>query len=121
MNLRYLIHLLLLCVPPAEAAALFPMVKAEADSLCWFNREYRTHLRSLEELYFWREDIKQAIAETDHLYKAWGCLRDAKTETMSVDFRRAALFRLRGMIGVEAFERGEMPPHVPLWRFERIN
>jgi hypothetical protein len=34
--------------------------------------------------------------------------------------RRQALKQLRTLIGAEAYYTGQLPPHVPLWRFEEI-
>lgn len=115
MKLAYTIFALL--IPTLEAATIFPICKEEAAANCMFNRSYACHLQQVAELYPSSEAVRVTIQENDRLYKVWDYLRDAKTEMYSEELRRIALFKLRGTIGVEAFDRGEMPDAVPLWRF----
>lgn len=117
--MKWLLELLLAFIPPVEMVAFFSVTREEASALCTFNRSYHSYLRELEQVYF-GESIRQSLEETDTLYKAWDNLRDAKTETLDVSCRRTALFRLRGLIGHEAFYNGVMPPAVPVWRFARV-
>jgi len=37
-----------------------------------------------------------------------------------VTVRRGALKKLQDMVGSEAYFSGKLPPHVPVWRFQRI-
>ncbi len=115
MKLAYTLFALL--IPTLEAATIFPICKEEAVANCMFNRSYACHLQQVAELYPSNEAVRVTIQENNRLYKAWDYLRDAKTESYSEELRRIALFKLRGTIGVEAFDRGEMPDAVPLWRF----
>jgi hypothetical protein len=64
--------------------------------------------------------LKEILRETDDLYKIWDAVRDARCEIYYVPVRRQALKQLRTLIGAEAYYTGQIPPHVPLWRFEEI-
>ena len=67
------------------------------------------------------DELRIALNETDHLYQVWDSVRDARCNYYYVTVRRQALKTLREMIGTEAFYRGELPPHVPVWRFPEID
>jgi hypothetical protein len=92
------------------------------NELLSFNRAYRQHLgvRQPVELPHWWE-LRAALQETDRLYDIWDTLRDARCEYYYVTFRRQALKKLRGMVGEDAYYAGQLPPYVPLWRFETID
>jgi hypothetical protein len=87
-----------------------------------FNRAYRQNLglRQPIELAHWWE-YRTALQETDHLYQVWDNVRDARCDYYYVTVRRQALKKLREMIGEEAYYSGQMPPSVPVWRFQRID
>lgn len=54
------------------------------------------------------------------LYRAWDLLDDSRHGGYPPWRQRVALGRLREAIGAEAFDRGEMPPAVPVWRFREM-
>ena len=89
------------------------------SALIQFNRAYVRHLEALRDLYP-GVNFDEEIAEADELYFAWDALRDSKVGYYFCHIRRAALARVRDRIGAEAFERGEMVPHVPFARFTTI-
>jgi hypothetical protein len=90
------------------------------SELLEFNRAYRSHLLQRQEVEgTHREELAVAVQETDHLYKIWDAVRDARSECYYVYIRRQALKTLREMIGPEAYHRGTLPPSVPIWRFAR--
>jgi hypothetical protein len=92
------------------------------NELLSFNRAYRQHVgtRQPVELARWWEH-RATLQETDQLYQIWDTVRDARCEYYYVTVRRQALKRLREMLGEEAYYSGELPPHVPLWRFRTID
>jgi hypothetical protein len=103
--------------PPLFDCQRFPD-RATISHLLAFNRAYRAHLdsrQSVELVHWW--DLREAIQETDRLYQVWDTIRDARCEYYYVPFRRQALKRLRETLGPEAYYTGNLPPHVPLWRF----
>lgn len=85
-----------------------------------FNRGYKRHLEDLIALYPDRAGISSAIEETDRLYRSWDILRDSKTTYYYTHVRRQALLKLKEIIGAEMFSKGQMPPHVPYWRFSEV-
>jgi hypothetical protein len=91
------------------------------NELLSFNRAYRQHmgLRQPMELARWW-DLRTVLQETDHLYQIWDNVRDARCEYYYVTVRRQALKKLREMIGEDAYYSGQMPPSVPIWRFQEI-
>src|SRR5207249_7335378 len=91
------------------------------NELLSFNRAYRQHLglRQPMELARWWE-LRMALQETDHLYQIWDNVRDARCEYYYVTVRRQALKKLREMIGEDNYYGGQMPPSVPIWRFQEV-
>lgn len=110
--------------PPLHDCARFPD-RAQIDDRLTFNRQYRQHLTNLMELRprdaadVWT--LREAIVETDQLYTIWDIARDARSDFYYLTVRRQALKNLRETIGFEAFCNGCLPPHVPLWRFTRLD
>ena len=96
--------------------------RATVNELLSFNRAYRQHIdvRQPVELAHWWE-LRAVLQETDQLYQVWDTVRDARCEYYYVTVRRQALKRLREVIGEEAYYSGNLPPHVPLWRFQEID
>jgi hypothetical protein len=86
-----------------------------------FNRAYRRYLdarQPLEPDRTWQ--FREALRETDWLYQVWDAVRDARCEFYYVTVRRQALKRLRDLVGPDAYYNGELPPYVPVWRFQDI-
>ena len=107
--------------PPLSEAARFPD-RAMVNELLTFNRTYRQYLTVRQPVDLVHGDeLRIALNETDHLYQVWDSVRDARCNYYYVTVRRQALKTLREMIGTEAFYRGELPPHVPVWRFPEID
>jgi hypothetical protein len=107
--------------PPLNDCRRFPDRSTISDLLA-FNRAYRQHLDSRQsvDLVRWWE-LREAIQETDRLYQVWDTVRDARCDYYYVTVRRQALKRLRESIGPEAYYSGCLPPHVPIWRFQRVD
>ena len=51
----------------------------------------------------------------------WDAIRDSRCEYYYITVRRQALERVRDTIGVVAYYNGNYPPHVPVWRFRKID
>jgi hypothetical protein len=107
----------------SEAPALddcyrFPE-RAAVNQLLAFNRAYRQHIdvrQPVELVHSW--ELRSALQETDRLYQVWDAVRDARCDYYYITVRRQALKRLREMIGEDAYYSGNLPPCVPLWRFQ---
>ena len=97
----------------------FGMEREQIGDLIMFNRAYQRHLEKVRDVYP-VESVYRAIDETEQMYRAWDALRDALSPFFYVHSRRDALAKLRSIIGPEAFERGEMCGHIPLWRFQGV-
>jgi hypothetical protein len=54
-------------------------------------------------------------------HQLWDAVRDARSECYYVTARRQALQSLRTTLGPDAYYRGALPPHVPVWRFGRMD
>jgi hypothetical protein len=107
--------------PPLTDSYRFPD-RASVSELLAFNRSYRQQLDSRQsvELVRWWE-LREAVQEVDRLYAIWDTVRDARCDYYYVTVRRQALKRLKDTLGQEAYYRGDLPPHIPLWRFQRID
>ncbi len=107
--------------PPLSDCYRFPDRSTISDLLA-FNRAYRQNLDSrmpVELVRSW--ELREALQETDRLYQVWDLVRDARCDYYYVTVRRQSLKRLRESIGPDAYYAGQLPPHVPLWRFQRID
>jgi hypothetical protein len=103
--------------PSLADCQLFPPRRLIDDWLA-SNREYRCQLEArltVDQVH--AEALRSAIHETEQLHELWNLLRDAQCEGYYVTVRRRSLLELRDRIGVEAYCRGQMPPHLPVWHF----
>jgi hypothetical protein len=92
------------------------------NDMLTFNRAYRQFLVIRQPLdLIHGDELRTALNETDRLYQIWDAVRDARCNYYYVTVRRQALKQLREMVGVDAFYRGYLPPHVPVWRFPEID
>jgi hypothetical protein len=106
--------------PPAYDSFRFPVLALAVECL-EFNRAFRRAVEKRLALETDREvQLKEVMRETDELYKIWDAVRDSRCDVYFVSVRRQALKNLRTLIGPEAYYTGQLPPHVPLWRFEEI-
>jgi hypothetical protein len=107
--------------PPLCDCIRFPD-RTLVNELLSFNRSYRQHLDSRQALDpTGRWELHEALQEADRLYQIWDTVRDARCDYYSVTMRRQALKKLRDSIGPQAYYAGCLPPHVPVWRFARID
>lgn len=91
------------------------------NQLIIFNRAFRRHLVDRHILEQDRSEIlRDAIRETDAIYKAWDAARDAKCEFYYITVRRQSLKKLKDMLGDEMYDAAELPPIVPFWRFNEL-
>ncbi len=107
--------------PPLYDCLRFPD-RSVVNDLLSFNRAYRQHLdcrQSLELTHWW--ELRECVQEADRLYQIWDTVRDARCDYYYVTVRRQALKKLREMVGEAAYYSGNLPPHVPIWRFARID
>jgi hypothetical protein len=107
--------------PPLNDCNRFPDRSTISDLLA-FNRAYRQHLdsrQSVDLVHGW--EVRDALQEADSLYRVWDTARDARCDYYYVTVRRQALKRLREMVGAEAYYTSTLPPHVPVWRFQRTD
>lgn len=106
--------------PLVQDSLRFPD-RGTVNEMLAFNRAFRRHLDSKQFLEYDRSFIYQVVLkETDRLYQIWDSVRDARCDFYYVTVRRQALKRLRNLIGAEAYHTGELPPYVPVWRFQEI-
>jgi hypothetical protein len=108
----------LIDAPPLVDHQRFPCRELACEFLT-FNRAYHSHLTLCRECEGHGRELDQALTETDQLYHIWDLVRDAGSECYYVSVRRHALAALRAAIGPGEYYGGVLPPHVPVWRFER--
>jgi hypothetical protein len=107
--------------PALAEAERFPERPLIEDMLA-FNRAYRKHLAlGMPVNSRHADEIRQAIHEVDQCYQVWSLLRDARCKFYYVTVRRQSLQQVSDLIGAEAFCRGQLPPHVPIWQLPRAN
>lgn len=107
--------------PPLHDGLRFPD-RATVSELLAFNRTYRQQMETRQALELVRWNVyKEAVQETDRLYHIWDTVRDARCDYYYVTVRRHALKKLRDALGAEDYYAGKLPPHIPVWRFQRID
>lgn len=107
--------------PPLCDAMRFPD-RSLVNELLTFNRNYRSHMDARSHIDLLNaEFIHDAISETDQLYQIWDLVRDCRCDYYYVTVRRQALMKLRDKVGYAAYYSGCLPPHVPVWRFQRVD
>ena len=100
----------------ADADVLPP--RTQIIQLLEFNRDFRKQMDERAHFELDRSDLLRGIIwETDKLYQVWDAARDARCEFYYITVRRQALQKLKYMLGDEAYAQAEMPPNVPIWRF----
>lgn len=107
--------------PPLHDCVRFPPRKVVSQLLS-FNRDYQKHLKerlAVDPTNRWL--YREALTETDRLYKIWDTIRDTRCEYYYVTVRRQALKKVIELIGEGAFYNGNYPPHIPIWRFRLID
>lgn len=107
--------------PPSYDCMRFPD-RNLINELLKFNREYRQHLearQASESMYWW--ELRESMIECDRIYQVWDLVREANCDYYYVTVRRQALKKLQESLGDQAYYSGVLPPHVPVWRFARIN
>lgn len=86
-----------------------------------FNRAYTQRLETKQTVelsrWWWYQD---AMRENDQIYQIWDTVRDARCEYYYNHVRRQALRKLRDQIGPEDYYSGQLPPFVPVWRFQIV-
>lgn len=120
LNLLRRRYLELADAPRLADGARFPD-RTTVTEYITFNRAYRRYLEArqpLEPDRTWQ--YREALRETDWLYQVWDAVRDARCEFYYVTVRRQALKRLRDLVGPDAYAAGQLPPYVPVWRFQDI-
>jgi hypothetical protein len=106
---------------PRVAEALRFPERTVINELLAFNRAYRNHVEVRQPLEMGNGGyLRTAQREVDYLYQVWDTVRDARCEYYYVTVRRQALKRLKDMLGDDAYYQGQLPSHVPVWRFEPI-
>lgn len=107
--------------PPVSDSLRFPDREAINEMLS-FNRAFRQYvdIRQSVELSHWWEH-QATLQETEQLYQIWDTVRDSRCEYYYVTVRRQALKRLRESLGEQAYYSGQLPPYVPVWRFQVMN
>ena len=104
--------------PPVHDVLRFPDRDFCRDVIT-FNRAYRHHLDAAGSTRLHRfQEYADAIRETDRLYECWDLMRDASSAYYYTVHRRQALKQLKTLIGPAAYYAAEMPPWVPVWRFQ---
>ena len=107
--------------PPLNDCHRFPDRSTISDLLA-FNRAYRQHLdnrQTVDLVHAW--EVRDALQEADRLYHIWDTARDARCDYYYVTVRRQALKRLREMVGIESYYTSNLPPYVPVWRFQHVD
>jgi hypothetical protein len=110
----------LLSAPRADEAERFPDRRVVEDFLA-FNRAFRKELQAYLDMNpDTSEEVRTAVEELDAMHHLWSAVRDFRCRFYYVTVRRQALAEVRELVGAEAFYRGQLPPHVPLWCFPRL-
>lgn len=100
-----------------EVARFGHWQKPDLRELIRQNRAYQEHIEKTLNLY--PNENSELLAEAETLRKVYDALEDALFST-SEQMQYMGVLRLKRIIGDEAFRAGQLPPHLPLWRFKPI-
>lgn len=111
--------------PRLSEAQLFGQLTAPGLEECLkFNAAYRSHLEL--ELQFCpcgytnrKEALSAANADNNRCWEIYSNLNGGVFGPF-VSNRRAALRRLKELLGDEDYYAGQLPPHVPVWWFREV-
>jgi hypothetical protein len=103
----------------AESLRLPP--RDYVNELMRFNRSYHKNMQHYAMVNLDRAELAQQIMrENDYCYKVWDAVRDARCTFYYITVRREALVTLKKLVGKENYDQLNLPPHVPLWRFQEM-
>ncbi len=106
--------------PPLEDCYRFPE-RTVINEMLVFNRSFKKYVEERVLLDQVQPGLlRHLLMETDKLYEIWDLVRDARCEYYYVTVRRQAMKNLEKRIGCQNYFYGRLPPHVPLWHFQRI-
>ena len=89
-------------------------------SMIEFSNEYKTHAIARQEWEIGKWDYWQmVIEETNTLHDCWDALEDVKLN-YKTEITCDKLKKLKNLIGEDNYQRGIMPPPVPIWRFKIV-
>ncbi|HQR07016.1 MAG TPA: hypothetical protein PLN21_09350 [Gemmatales bacterium] len=98
--------------PRLDDCYLFPERSIAVEWIA-FNRQYRSHVLVLRDLYPGRESINRLLDDLDERYKVWDAISDCRCEYYYVHVRRQALKRLQSLLGSD-YGEGKIPLSVPI-------
>lgn len=107
--------------PQLKDSLRFPD-RAVVNELLVFNRAYRKFLEERQPVdSIHADELRRVQRETDQLYQVWDAVRDARCDYYYVTVRRQALKRLKELLNEDDYFQGNLPPHVPVWRFHEVS
>lgn len=104
--------------PPIQDVHRFPPLAVCQEAKA-FNHRFREYLRGRMTWDLARaEMLRDVQAEAEACFQAWDwAAAAAGGEGRDTRYHRYSLWRLRDLIGWEAYYAGDIGPCVPLWRF----
>ena len=105
--------------PMLSLSAILPD-RSMVNELLLFNRAYKQHIENCLVLYPNDRALRETKEEIELCYQFWDAIRDARCEYYYTHIRRQALGRILKFITIDDLAKGDLPPHVPLWRFTAI-
>jgi len=102
----------LYAAPRLDDCYLFPE-RVIAVELLRLNREYKSYVVGLRDLYPGRESLNLLIEDLDERYRLWDAISDCRCEYYYVHIRRQALKRLLNLLGSD-YGTGKIPLSVPI-------
>ena len=104
--------------PPLSDCDRLPPLYLARECTC-FASGYQHCLELRRQLSLHREEeLAATLREAQDLAAVWALVETAACPNQSWAARRRALMNLRERLGPEAYYAGDLPPCVPLWRFE---
>jgi len=110
----------LLDSPPISDCTWLPPY-AVAQDCRRFNLSYQRSLELRRQVLLHRqEEWTEALCEAQYLGEVWRRIETATCPSNSWVCRRRGLQQLREILGPEAYYSGQLPPCVPVWRFQLV-
>jgi hypothetical protein len=103
--------------PRLDECYLFPE-RQISGVMIELNRDNKRYVQSVRDLYPHVNTLAELLVDIEDRYRIWDAARDCRTEFYYVHIRRAALKKLRILLGRDDFDRGVLPFAIPTWRAE---
>lgn len=106
--------------PPGSDRHHFPHLHICQENVK-FSKQYIQHIEFQQCLYpHLFKEYDKILKDAEWCHRCWSRLEYVQMKPWNETSDRCFLGKIREMVGEEAYYGGQMPPHVPIWHFQKI-